>query len=122
MKNVTKSFVAIALGAAIAAPAVAAGGLTAEQIAEERANLHSQGSLPFVHSAEFYGSGTSDVIITMEQQDELDNLHADGSLPFIHSPVLYGAGVSASEVVMSADKEEGRVASDFARYQEWAGS
>ena len=104
MKNVTKTVVAIALGAAIAAPTFAAGGLTAEQIAEERANLHADGSLPFVHSVEFLGDGKSNVIVTMEQQEELDNLYADGSLPFIHSADTYGDVVAASEVIWTDEK------------------
>lgn len=104
MKNLTNTFVAIALGTATAAPAFAAGGLTAEQIAEERTNLHADGSLPFVHSAEFYGRGTSDVVVTVEQQEELDNLYADGSLPFVHSPDIYGNDVPASNVVWTDEQ------------------
>jgi hypothetical protein len=121
MKNVTKTIVAIALGAAVAAPVFAAGGLTEQQIAEERANLHADGSLPFVHSVEFYGAGRNDTIVTVEFQEELDNLYADGSLPFVHSPVLYGDAVSASEVVRAAAKNDEALTNIFT-YQSWSGS
>lgn len=104
MRNLTKTFVAIALGAAIAAPAFAVGGLTAEQVAEERANLHADGSFPFIHAPALYGTGTNDMIVTVEQQEELDNLHADASFPFVHSPSLHGDSVAASEVVWTAEQ------------------
>jgi len=104
MKNLTKTFVAIALGATLATPALAVGGLSAEQIAEERANLHADGSLPFVHSAAFYGAGSREVIVTVEQQEELENLYADGSLPFIHSADIYGSSVDAGDAMWSAER------------------
>jgi hypothetical protein len=104
MKDLTKTFAAIALGAAIAAPAFAADGLTAEQIAEERANLHADGSLPFVHSAAIYGSGVDNTIYTEEHLAELRNLHADGSLPFVHSPEIFGNGVAVEDVVWTDEQ------------------
>ena len=99
MKKLTNTFVAIAIGAAIAAPAAFAGNLSAQQIAEERANLHADGSLPFVHSSEVYGKGVDDTIYTDERVAELDNLHADGSLPFVHSADAFGDSVAASDVI-----------------------
>jgi hypothetical protein len=104
MKNVSKTAVALALGAAIAAPTFAAGKLTADQIADERANLHADGSFPYVHAPVLFGSGTSDVIVTDERQEELDNLYADGSFPFVHSPDLFGNGVPASEIVWTDEQ------------------
>lgn len=90
VKNVTNAVVAFALGAAIAAPTFAAGGLTAEQIAEERSNLHSDGSLPFVHAAKFYGSGVDNTIWTEERIAEFQNLHSEGSLLQARSSPLVG--------------------------------
>lgn len=104
MKQLTKTFASIALGAAIVSPAAFAGGLTDQQILDERANLHADGSLPFVHSVEFYGRGTSNVVITAEHQDELDNLYADGSLPFVHSPDGFGQQQVAGEVIWTEER------------------
>lgn len=104
MKSLIKSSVAITLSTAIAAPVAIAGGLTADQLAEERANLHADGSLPFVHSVEIYGKSAKDVMYTNERADELENLYADGSLPFIHSPVIYGDSAVASDEIWT-DKQ-----------------
>jgi hypothetical protein len=104
MKDLTKTLAALTLGAVVAVPTAFAGGLTAEQLAEERANLHADGSLPFVHSPEIYGSGGNEVIYTDEQVEELENLYADGSLPFVHSPTLFDDTAVASDVVWTDEQ------------------
>lgn len=107
MKNLTETFAAIALGAAIAAPNAIAGGLTAEQLAEERENLWSQGSLPFVHSLVLNESGSrSSAAMTQEEIDEFENLRAQGSFPFIHSPNIYGSDADDHEVVWTEEQIE----------------
>lgn len=102
MKNtsLTKTFIAIALGAAVTVPAAIADSLSPAQIADERQNLYSDGSLPFIHSPVLYGSGSDvKVIWTDERIDEFKNLHSDGSLPFVHSPDAFGTGVANSDAV-----------------------
>ena len=95
-----KTLFAIALGAAVAAPTAFAESLTPAQIAEERANLHADGSLPFVYSPVLYDSGSNDTVVWSEERiAEFENLHADGSLPFIHSPDAFGSDVPDTGVV-----------------------
>ena len=98
--NLAKTVSAIVLGAAVAAPAAIAGGLTPEQMEEERQNLYADGSLPFIHSPVLYDTGDrSSTVWTEKRIAEFKNLRADGSLPFIHSPDSFGNGMVDSEVI-----------------------